>query len=190
MRRSLKIMIAKSISAVVGLGFLAMSSAQAATVSLTPSANTVRVGEAFTVHVDATAFDIATGGATLGVSYDPSLSLTGASASAGSPFGVPNLNPDDTVDFFVGLTDPLASGDFPVIDLQFVAVSESQGAQVTLIDQANFDLAWFDANFDPIPGINYAAANVNVNPVPLPAAVWMMLGGMGLLGWTGRRRRA
>lgn len=183
-------MISKSISAVVGLGFIAMSSAQAATVSLTPSASNVAVGDSLTVHVDATAFSTPTGGATLGISYDPSLSLAGASASAGSPFGVPNLNADDTVDFFVGLTDPLASGDFPVIDLQFVAVSEAQGAQVTLVDLVNFDLAWFDENFDPIPNITYNAASVNVNPVPLPAAVWMMLGGMGLLGWTGRRRQA
>lgn len=43
------------------------------------------------------------------------------------------------------------------------------------------------------PSINTASYFLNISheyaaPIPLPAAVWMLLGGLGLTGWVGRRR--
>ena len=43
------------------------------------------------------------------------------------------------------------------------------------------------------PSISTASYFLNISheyaaPIPLPAAVWMLLGGLGLTGWVGRRR--
>jgi hypothetical protein len=41
------------------------------------------------------------------------------------------------------------------------------------------------------PGISTASYFLNISyaPIPLPAAVWMLLSGLALTGWVGRRRR-
>jgi hypothetical protein len=45
------------------------------------------------------------------------------------------------------------------------------------------------------PGVNTGAYALNIThdaavaPVPLPAAAWLLLSGLGLAGWTGRSRR-
>lgn len=180
-------MISKSISAVVGLGFLAMSSAQAANVSLNPADSSVGVGGSFTLQVDASGFSIPTIGAELGVDYNPAvLSLDAATWNPNSPFEDDVTLVNDIVSFY---TFAEASGDFQVVDLQFTVLSNTP-TKISLIDQETNLLGWFDTSGNPISGITYDGASVNVNPVPLPAAVWMMLGGLGLLGWTGKRRAA
>ncbi len=45
----------------------------------------------------------------------------------------------------------------------------------------------FDIAFDDISG---GVASIHATPVPVPAALPMLLGGLGMLGWVSRRRKA
>ena len=178
-------MIFRSSAACISLALLAITGVQAATVILTPSSSTVTPGDSLTINVSGSDFEVPTGGATLGVEFNLSiLSLDSVTLSASSPF--------DDVSFNRGEVSVLAfsdvSGDFAAFDMHFTALEQGTTA-VSLIDEVTTQLAWFDANAEPIPGIVYEpAGGAAVNVVPLPAAMWTMLSALGLLGLTARRR--
>lgn len=177
-----------------------ISTAQAATVKVTPSVNTVSVLDIFSVVVSATGFP-ETGGATLGVRFDPKVvqiydvsvnvaQMYNVPITTGSPFDFISASAFDNVagEAVISVLAPLAgalpSGNFDAFRIYFRGIG-SGATSITLIDDG-VSKGWTGADFSLISGITYNQANVTVNAVPLPAAAWLLLSGLGMLVSTKR----
>jgi len=187
-------------SVLATLGLLA-SSAHAATVSMVPASSTIGLGEEVTLAVTTSAdFGNAYGGA-LGLVFDTSV-LAFKSATAGAPWYVDPKVPSDSVERVDVVLDlifgaAVRTGPFLAFNLTFEAVGLGT-TQVQLYDDQVFDpnaplddfffFGWIpsESNLTPRVGINYESAEVQV--VPLPAAAWLMLGGLGLFPAALRRK--
>ena len=77
------------------------------------------------------------------------------------------------------------SGNYLVGVLTFDALAAGVAA-LTMADNDVPAGSWFDVNSNPMT-IAYTGAEIHV--VPLPAAVWLMLGGLGMLLGFGKKRR-
>ncbi len=182
-------MLKQLLSAVV---FLATPLAHAATIHLTPLTPTVAVGDNFAISVHAAGFPT-TGGATLGLEFNPSVvHLTGLTLTPGAPFDTLSPTAIDNVAgkvSFITILAPLAgslpSGDFDVFTMKFTAVGLGT-SPVTLIDDGGIK-SWTGSDFLPIKEITYQQVLVTVQPIPVPAAVWLF--GSGLLGLLSVARR-
>lgn len=190
------------VGAMTGAAFYAMSGiAGAATITLMPATQTVTQGDPVTItaHMDFT------GEATLGggfdVFFDPSV-LSFVSHTYNASLGDPLLrrNPD----ILTGEINGLSFGDFGgptgpalVVTLVFNTLS----ATSTLVslnvngadgpDGAGEPGGFLSAiaPFGP-QAVSFTGAAVNITPVPLPAAGWLMLGGLGALVGMARRQKA
>lgn len=184
-------MLKQLLSAVL---FLTTPLAHAATVHLNPLTPTVTVGDSFSVGVHAAGFP-ETGGATLGLEFNASvIHLTGLTLTPGTPFDT--LSPTafdnvvgkvDLISILAPLMGSLPAGDFDVFTMKFTAVGAGQ-SPVTLIDNGGIK-SWTGSDFSPIKGITYQQGLVTVQPIPVPAALWLALSGLLGLGGIGIRRR-
>lgn len=184
---------------VSGLVVLALGAtgARAATVTLNPlDSSGIGVGEMFTVELVGTLFDAATestvGGGT-NVSFDPNI-LRFDSANFDKP--PEDDDPDwstgrtldvspGSVDVLVGLVGGTVSGDFLIATLSFEALAV--GLTPLDLERSNFPAGpWLTEDGDEI-AVTFVDGSVFV---PLPAAVWLFLTGIGALGVFGRRRRS
>ena len=164
-----------------------ISTAQAATVNVVPSSNTVNVYSNFSVLVSGSGFP-ETGGATLGLRFDPSVvKISGISLATGSPFDYVSSSAFDNVTGqvqFISLLAPLVgalpSGNFDAFRIDFNSMGAAGAANIRLIEDGVIT-GWTDASASLIPGVTYNQANVTVNAVPLPAAAWLLLSGLGML---------
>ena len=173
-----------------------ISAAQAATVNVVPSSKTVNDLGNFSVLVSGTGFP-ETSGATLGLRFDPNVvNVTGMFLVTGSPFDYISSSNFDNVTGevqFISLLAPpvgaLPSGNFNAFRIDFQSVAAG-ATSISLIDDG-VSKGWTAADFSLISGITYNQANV-VTGVPLPAASWLLLSGLGMLISTKRfafRRR-
>ncbi|WJW76166.1 hypothetical protein QVG61_03480 [Thiohalobacter sp. IOR34] len=168
---------------------LGMATAQAVVTTgnqvwLQATTPTVAVGDTLSIDL---VFDFSsdpTLGGVVDISYDSTLlSFSGYGAPA---TGWILTAPTTTAGSLTGLgLDALtASTGGSVLTLDFLAI----GAGTASIGVANSG-AWntfYDANNSP-QSVTFTGTSVTVSAVPLPAALWLMLGGLGLLGWQGRR---
>ena len=166
--------------------------ANAATVSIV-APDKVTVGDTFDIQIfgdfdndgllagglqllyDSSLLSLSFGQFDLGV--DPDLSCPGA--------GLCPVDPAGTVSIVWGqfLADLIPAGAGPTLmaTLTATALAPDAGTALTAIDFSAFTGGWFGAGFVNIATPEFLGAAVEINPIPLPAAVWLMIGGLGAL---------
>jgi len=182
----------KIIAGMLGIvSLLTVNLANAATVALTPSTLTVVTGDAFSLTVQGSDFldGVSSGGVQL--NWDPAL-LTITSTVA-------DLDASLQSNGFLPLATSVISesaiavgGTFGTVgaagvpfDFVTVNFTANSTAPIELLNSTFGD--WQDGNGDSVLGVIFEGAQINVNPVPVPAAVWLF--GSGLLGLVGVARR-
>lgn len=175
--------------------------ANAATVSFSPAATQVTSGDHLTLDLLGAGFVDGLYFGSVTINWDASLmtlnttlaEINASTAALGytdsffSGFNSIDLvNGIAKIDFAAPLVGP-AGPDFNFFSLDFTAldvVSPTPTFVTASLGQAG---GWLDNNYNPIDPVNYASAAVVVNPVPVPAAIWLL--GSGLLGLVGVARR-
>lgn len=173
-----------------------ISTAQAATVNVVPSTNVVTLYGGFSVLVSATGFP-ETGGANLDLRFDPSVVqvsgiflATGSSFEAISASTINNVAGEvPSIAVLAPLVGVLPSGSFDAFRVDFWGVGPG-AANIRLIEDG-IEKGWTGADGSLIFGITYNQANVTLlqRTVPLPAAAWLLLSGLGVLVSSGRFAR-
>jgi len=151
----------------------------------------IAVGETVIVTVRNVDFEL-TGGATLGVNWNPAVldlvSLATPTFDFLDPAApTPDQQAAGAVPFFslanfVPASDQI--GNFDSITLEFIA--QAPGDSAINIDESDIR-GWNRPDASIIDGIIYNQASVTVSAVPVPAAVWLFGSALGLLGWVRRR---
>jgi len=148
-------------------------------------------GDTFMVTVSNVDFEL-TGGATLGVNWNPVVlnlvSLSTPTFDFLDP-GAPTQAQQDAGEIsffslanFVSASDQI--GNFDSITLEFFA--QAPGDSAINIDESDIR-GWNRPDASIIDGILYNQASVTVSAVPVPAAVWLFGSALGLLGWIRRQ---
>ncbi len=184
----------------VGLAFsFGAGVAGAATIELLPPTINDSVGSTFTLDVVGRNFDIGSGGSNGGgltIDWDPAViglfgGLSGLNITfAGDQFfaSPPTLDVGaGSLDFSVSSLNGVAATNFDIAVLTFEALNP--GTTTTGITISAIDV-WpdFAGTTDVVP--TGVGANVTVNPVPLPPAVFLFGSALAGLGFVGRRRKS
>ncbi len=175
---------------------LAPIGAQAATVNVwvDPSdSGTYTIGETFTVNIMGSwDTNFASGAVTL--AFDPSVvQVTGGEITVAT-FG--GWSTDVTVDNASGEVSPVGfinflgghdAGTYQIASVDMVTVGHGTSA-LSLYNPEHYAFPWYAGteNGMPIP-VTFNSTPGTVSAVPLPAAAWFMLSGLGFLAFRSRR---
>jgi hypothetical protein len=184
----------------VGLTALLMSSVtNAATVQMSPSTQTVSVGDPLSITVGGVDFLNGVAGGSTSITWDATqLSLTSTQAVLEASINAAGFDfiTEFTLDAAAGTLDTafgsffdtVPGTSFTLFTLDFVA---NPPPATSLLDIGFVTGAGNWANFDGSSiadiDVTYLGASVTVEAVPVPAAVWLF--GSGLIGLVGVARR-
>ncbi|MCF6356054.1 MAG: VPLPA-CTERM sorting domain-containing protein [Candidatus Polarisedimenticolaceae bacterium] len=174
---------------------LAPLGVQAATVNVwvdPADSGSYNIGDSFTLGIWANwDIDHATGGVAL--EFDPNVVEVVGGEIIITAMG--DWSETVTVDNTNGIASPIAFFNFgtppgthqiATVDMVAVGIGTSL---LSLSDPAHYAFPWlagFDGSGQPIP-VAFNATSGTVSVVPLPAAVWFMLSGLGFLAFRSRR---
>lgn len=159
----------------------------AATAYVVASTDKPNAGDTFTVLVSGTGFP-ETSSATLGLTWNAkAVSVTSVELVTGSPFtDLVAEDPWDLVTILGPIAGAMPSGSFDAFRVTFKAIAKGK-AEIQVVDDGA-DLSWTAADASPIP-VTYQQADVEI-VTPLPAAAWLFLSALGVLGWQRKRQAA
>jgi len=166
----------------------ALNPAQAITIQFDQPGKSVGIGDPFSLTVLGFDFPSTIGGG-IDLSFDPSVvniaavTMNTALFEFSDPGTVDNTAGTLTDAYFNSLAAP--SGDLEFMTIDFIAT----GAGTTQLVLAEGALAVFsDDNANQFGDqIDFVSSTVTVTAVPLPAAAWLMMSGIGVLGALARR---
>lgn len=181
---------------------LAASGAQAYSISAVPSSTDVIAGDSFSVTLSMN-FEAASVGGGLIFDFAGPISFTGFTPSA--YFNTLNTAPADDTDFtgFGTSTKPAdaefeihfgsfsgISGNNVLGTLNFSTQDGNTGTGLITVAESpsNFYGGFLDLAANPLTVTYPGQVQVNVNPIPLPATVWMFFAAMGAAATRLRRR--
>ena len=178
------IIILKKGLAILLLSVCFFSTAYSATIALLPDQQTVGIGETFSVDIVGTGFADLAGGE-FDLIYNDSV------------FVINSITIDPYWDFFPdgGAKNGLdrwsfiafdtfgntpAAGDFVIATIDLVSLSEG----ISTIDFSN---TFFSNGLtELLPDLT--GTEITVSAIPMPATAWLLLSGLGLLGYTAKRK--
>jgi len=181
--QDMKMTVRKSLLGLMATLLLLTVRAEASTVSFV-SSPTVNVGQTFSLDLVGTGFtDIIDGGG-VSLSFDASvLQVNSVTVDTGvwdffdDPGSIDNTGGNVTEIQFASFFG--ATGDFAIATIEFFAA----GAGTSALGLTESILNPFGSGGFPLdPPVTFLTGSVTVTAVPLPAALWLMLSGLGVLG--------
>lgn len=175
----------KAIFSIIVTFVLSIASAQAATVSFSPSSKTVIAGRPFSMNIMGSFLPgEAIEGGGLNMSFSPSaLSVSNVriNTTLFDFYSLPGTinNAAGTISGMVFNTFAGASGNFLIATVDFMALGT--GTSNLLLSQSSLN-PFSSASAGPSLSVTYLPASIVVTAVPVPAAIWLLVSGMGLMG--------
>ncbi len=180
-----------------GMGFaVVMTGAQAATINLTPSINSAPQGGqvSFNLIADFGTTPVLSGGVDFSwgsavMTYDSFVYDAGFLPLTQAPLDI--IDPQNSGLLTVNFGNSgglILNGPTIVGTLVFNVIgAPTSSTPISLSDSVKYSGFYDAVNFNPIP-VDYSGATVNVSTVPLPAPFWLLLSGIGSLGFASRRK--
>ena len=179
---------------IASFAFVACTSvAQAATITVDPLAANVTDGDVFTIKIVGSGFDAGTIGGGFSITWDSSIVTLQSSAltfAGDQTFGTPGvITVGSWANADVASLNGVAGPDFDIASLTFLAANPGVSPTDVVIGvfSGGSDRIWADATGFVDTNPSFVGGSITVNPVPVPAAVWLF--GSGILGLIGVARR-
>lgn len=167
---------------------------QAASVDLVPNNEFADQGDTVTLRVVGSGFDQDADAGAFGATWDASVLTYVRTDIIAPPWDTTFVDdaPADTAagtlkTVFLGASNN-AGMSFDVADLVFTAVGDPGDVTTVQLAIDEFDSGWFAPGAVLYTTVDYGSATVTINPIPVPAAVWLFGSALGLLGWMRRRQ--
>lgn len=177
---------------IAGAALVVSFGVQAASVDLVPDNLMVSQGEQITLTVIGSGFDDDADAGAFGATWDPAV-LSYVRTDISAPPWDTTFVDDAQADTDAGILRTVFLGasnnagmSFDIATLVFDVVINPVSPTTIQLGIDEFDSGWFAPGAVRYTTITYGSATIN--PIPVPAAVWLFGSALGMLGWMRTRR--